>query len=80
MHLPAKTAIQRCAFAQSGFFIGRQAVLASKSRRRTVLVLVIPIVRYLLIVLAELDIVLVLSLVVSLAAILRDRNGCSRQN
>ena len=80
MHSLAEIPVERSALTKPGLLISGQAVLIPKARRWVGLVLVVPIVRHLLIMLAELYVVLVLSLVASLAAILRNRNGCDRQN
>jgi hypothetical protein len=79
MNFLAEILVKRGTLTKAGLLVSRKAVLIPKARRRVGLVLVVPIMRHLLIMLAELDIVLVLSLVVSLASILRNRNGCGRQ-
>lgn len=53
MHMSPQIAIERCAFAKSGFLIGCQTVLSPKSRRGRLLMLFVPIVHNFIVVLAE---------------------------
>ena len=76
MHFLAEIPDERSALTKAGFLVSGQAVLIPKARRRVRLMLIVPIMGHLLIMLAELYVVLVLSL----AAILRNRNRCVRQN
>ena len=74
MHFLAEILIERRALTKAGFLISGEAVLIPKARRRAGLVLVVPIVRHLLIMLAELDVV------ISLTTILGKRSDSACQN
>ena len=79
MHFLAKILVKRSTLTKAGLLIGGQSILRPKACRRVVLVLVVPIMRDLLIVLAKLYIVLSLP-VVSLVTILPQRYDSARQD
>jgi hypothetical protein len=77
VHLVPQTSIEHGAFAEARFLVRRESILFTKAGRRIILMLVVPVVRHLLIVFAELLTVSSI-LAIPLSAILSNRERSKR--